>query len=153
MIHHALSGKAAAGVRRRQNVRDWLYVLDHCAALRAVLERGRPGEPTTSAGSPRSATSMSCAASARSSRKLVLVRRDATWTSSGSSRPSRARPALRDGLLEAERRAGLGAAGEFDSGVEENRSLVPRERAMGCDVTSGAYRTWVEVNYAKRGAA
>jgi dTDP-glucose 4,6-dehydratase len=27
-----------------QNVRDWLYVLDHCAALRTVLERGRPGE-------------------------------------------------------------------------------------------------------------
>ena len=25
-------------------MRDWLYVLDHCEALRAVLERGRPGE-------------------------------------------------------------------------------------------------------------
>jgi dTDP-glucose 4,6-dehydratase len=25
-------------------VRDWLFVLDHCAALRAVLARGRPGE-------------------------------------------------------------------------------------------------------------
>ena len=27
-----------------QNVRDWLYVGDHCSALRAVLARGRPGE-------------------------------------------------------------------------------------------------------------
>jgi dTDP-glucose 4,6-dehydratase len=27
-----------------QNVRDWLYVEDHCEALLAVLERGRPGE-------------------------------------------------------------------------------------------------------------
>ncbi len=27
-----------------QNVRDWLYVGDHCSAIREVLERGLPGE-------------------------------------------------------------------------------------------------------------
>ncbi len=44
MIHQALAGKPLPVYGDGQNVRDWLYVMDHCAALRAVLERGRPGE-------------------------------------------------------------------------------------------------------------
>ena len=44
MIHHALAAKPLPVYGDGQNVRDWLYVLDHCAALRAVLARGRPGE-------------------------------------------------------------------------------------------------------------
>ncbi len=44
MIHQALAGKPLPVYGDGQNVRDWLYVLDHCAALHAVLERGRPGE-------------------------------------------------------------------------------------------------------------
>jgi dTDP-glucose 4,6-dehydratase len=44
MIHHALAGKPLPVYGDGQNVRDWLYVMDHCGALRAVLERGRPGE-------------------------------------------------------------------------------------------------------------
>ena len=44
MIHQALAGKPLPVYGDGRNVRDWLFVLDHCAALRAVLERGRPGE-------------------------------------------------------------------------------------------------------------
>ncbi|HJS77992.1 MAG TPA: dTDP-glucose 4,6-dehydratase [Burkholderiales bacterium] len=44
MIHHALAGKPLPVYGDGQNVRDWLFVLDHCSALRAVLARGRPGE-------------------------------------------------------------------------------------------------------------
>jgi dTDP-glucose 4,6-dehydratase len=44
MIHRALEGKPLPVYGDGQNVRDWLYVMDHCEALRAVLERGRPGE-------------------------------------------------------------------------------------------------------------
>ena len=44
MIHHALAGKPLPVYGDGLNVRDWLYVIDHCAALLAVLERGRPGE-------------------------------------------------------------------------------------------------------------
>jgi dTDP-glucose 4,6-dehydratase len=44
MIHQALAGKPLPVYGDGQNVRDWLFVLDHCAALRTVLERGRPGE-------------------------------------------------------------------------------------------------------------
>ena len=44
MISHALAGKPLPVYGDGQNVRDWLYVLDHCAAIRLVLERGRAGE-------------------------------------------------------------------------------------------------------------
>ena len=44
MIHNALAGKALPIYGDGLNIRDWLYVGDHCAAIRAVLECGRPGE-------------------------------------------------------------------------------------------------------------
>jgi len=44
MIVNALAGKSLPVYGDGQNVRDWLYVGDHCAALKAVLARGRPGE-------------------------------------------------------------------------------------------------------------
>jgi dTDP-glucose 4,6-dehydratase len=44
MISHALAGKALPVYGDGQNVRDWLYVGDHCAAIRRVLEKGTAGE-------------------------------------------------------------------------------------------------------------
>ena len=44
VIGSALAGKPLPVYGDGKNVRDWLYVLDHCEALRLVLERGRPGE-------------------------------------------------------------------------------------------------------------
>jgi dTDP-glucose 4,6-dehydratase len=44
MIVNALVGKPLPVYGDGQNVRDWLYVGDHCAAIRRVLERGRTGE-------------------------------------------------------------------------------------------------------------
>lgn len=44
MIHNATSGKPLPVYGDGQNVRDWLYVADHCDAILAVLERGRTGE-------------------------------------------------------------------------------------------------------------
>ncbi len=44
MIHNALAGKALPVYGDGLNVRDWLYVDDHCEAIREVLARGRPGE-------------------------------------------------------------------------------------------------------------
>lgn len=43
-IHHALRGLALPIYGDGRQRRDWLYVLDHCTAIRAVLERGNPGE-------------------------------------------------------------------------------------------------------------
>jgi dTDP-glucose 4,6-dehydratase len=44
MIASALAGKPLPVYGDGLNVRDWLYVLDHCDAIRAVLEKGRAGE-------------------------------------------------------------------------------------------------------------
>ena len=44
MIVNALAGKPLPVYGDGQNIRDWLYVGDHCSAIRAVLARGRPGE-------------------------------------------------------------------------------------------------------------
>src|SRR5438093_11757905 len=44
MIRNALAGKPLPVCGDGRNVRDWLYVSDHCDALRVVLARGRPGE-------------------------------------------------------------------------------------------------------------
>ena len=44
MIVNALAGKPLPIYGDGQQVRDWLYVADHCCAIRAVLSQGRPGE-------------------------------------------------------------------------------------------------------------
>jgi dTDP-glucose 4,6-dehydratase len=44
MLYNGLAGKPLPVYGDGGNVRDWLYVGDHCAAIRTVLERGRPGE-------------------------------------------------------------------------------------------------------------
>jgi dTDP-glucose 4,6-dehydratase len=44
MIQHALMGKALPILGTGQNIRDWLYVSDHCAAIRHVLNAGQLGE-------------------------------------------------------------------------------------------------------------
>lgn len=44
MILNALEGRPLPVYGDGLNVRDWLYVSDHCAGIRAALERGRPGE-------------------------------------------------------------------------------------------------------------
>ena len=44
MVHNAVNGKPLPIYGDGQNVRDWLYVADHCDAIFEVLERGRTGE-------------------------------------------------------------------------------------------------------------
>jgi dTDP-glucose 4,6-dehydratase len=43
-IANAIEGRPLPVYGDGRQVRDWLFVLDHCAAIRAVLERGAPGE-------------------------------------------------------------------------------------------------------------
>jgi dTDP-glucose 4,6-dehydratase len=50
MIVNAVAGKPLPVYGDGRNVRDWLYVGDHCAAIEAVLARGRPGETYTVGG-------------------------------------------------------------------------------------------------------
>jgi dTDP-glucose 4,6-dehydratase len=67
MIVNALAGKPLPIYGDGMQVRDWLYVGDHCSAIRAVLAGGRVGESTTSAAGTRSPTATSCTPCARCS--------------------------------------------------------------------------------------
>ena len=51
VIHNALSGKPLPIYGDGSNVRDWLFVEDHCEAICRVLESGRPGETYNIGGS------------------------------------------------------------------------------------------------------
>jgi dTDP-glucose 4,6-dehydratase len=44
IISNALQGKSLPIYGDGSNIRDWLYVIDHCEALRVVLKNGKPGE-------------------------------------------------------------------------------------------------------------
>jgi dTDP-glucose 4,6-dehydratase len=59
MIVNALAGKNLPVYGDGMQVRDWLYVRDHCSAIRRVLEAGRWAKPTTSAAGTKSPTSTS----------------------------------------------------------------------------------------------
>jgi dTDP-glucose 4,6-dehydratase len=54
MILNALEGKPLPVYGDGQNVRDWLFVEDHCSAIRTVLERGRVGETYNIGGNSES---------------------------------------------------------------------------------------------------
>ena len=65
MIVNALAGKPLPVYGDGMQVRDWLYVKDHCSAIRHVLEAGRLVKPTTWAAGMKSPTSKSFTPSAR----------------------------------------------------------------------------------------
>ena len=134
--------QAAAGLRRRRNVRDWLYVDDHCAAIRAVLARGRPGE-TYNIGGNAERTNLevvhTICAIARDELRPGARLRVADHVREGPARP---RPPLRD---RRRRRSAASSAGSrretFATGLAQDRALVPRQPRVGRRAcTSGEYQ-------------
>jgi len=67
MILNALDGRALPFTAMATNVRDWLYVGDHCAGIREVLARDASARLTTSVARTSCAISRSCGLSVRSS--------------------------------------------------------------------------------------
>ncbi len=154
IIHNALAGKPLPVYGDGSNVRDWLYVGDHCAAIRAVLERGRAGEVYNIGGGaemknidvvhavcaildaarPRSAGSYAA--------QITFVK----------DRPGHDR---RYAIDAAKIRAELGwmPAESFESGLQKTVHWYLEHQAWVRDVASGGYRTWVDRNYASRGTA
>jgi len=154
VVHHALAGKSLPVYGDGQNVRDWVYVLDHCAALRTVLERGRPGE-TYNIGGDCEIPNIQVV------RKICALLDEAKPRAKGhyadlitfvADRPGHDRRyAIDCSKLRAE--LGWTPQDTFDSGLQKTVRWYLEHEQWVADVTSGAYRTWVDVNYAKRGAA
>ncbi|GIW56355.1 MAG: hypothetical protein KatS3mg082_2759 [Nitrospiraceae bacterium] len=129
----ALTGEPLPVYGDGSNVRDWLYVEDHCAAIRAVLARGRVGETYNVGGDAE-----------RRNLEVVHALCDAIDQrrprSDGQSRRVQIRfvkdrpghdKALCHRRLQAQARTRLGTHGELRGGAFPYRRLVPRQRGLG----------------------
>lgn len=149
MIANALQGKALPVYGDGQQVRDWLYVLDHCKALQVVLEKGRVGETyNVGGGNQRSnleVVTTLCAlldemvpeSAFRPHKQLVKYVTD---------RPGHDRRYAIDARkLEGE--LGWKAQESFETGLRKTVEWYLANGAWVEGVTSGAYQQWVSDNY------
>ncbi len=151
VIHNALAGKKLPVYGDGANVRDWLYVLDHCDAVRLVLERGKPGEIYNIGG-------------AAEKKNLDVVRtlcalldearpraqgRYADLIEFVADRPGHDRRYAMDAGKLA-RELGWRPKESFETGLAKTVRWYLDNRAWVEEVTSGAYRGWIEQNYGNR---
>ncbi len=153
MILNALEGKPLPIYGDGKNVRDWLFVEDHCTAIRRVLENGRPGETYNVGGNSERANidvvtticdlvdEMRPQAGAAPRRKLITYVQD---------RPGHDRRyAIDAGKIT--RELGWKPAEEFESGLRKTVRWYLENDEWVNNVRTGAYREWLTKNYAERG--
>ncbi|MCG7402279.1 MULTISPECIES: dTDP-glucose 4,6-dehydratase [Caballeronia] len=151
MIANALAGKPLPVYGDGQNVRDWLYVGDHCAAIREVLARGVIGE-TYNIGGWNEKKNLDvvhtvCDLLDRQRPKPGGSYRDQiTYV---KDRPGHDRRYAID-ARKLERALGWKPAETFETGLAKTvRWYLDNQRWVDA-VASGEYRKWVETNYARR---
>ncbi|MDE1949631.1 MAG: dTDP-glucose 4,6-dehydratase [Burkholderiales bacterium] len=153
MIVNALAGKPLPIYGDGMQVRDWLYVGDHCSAIREVLERGRVGETYNVGGwnemPNREIVSQVCAlldelrpSPAGPYARLVTHVKD---------RPGHDRRYAID-ARKIERELGWRPAETFASGIRKTVQWYLDHADWVAAVQSGSYRDWVARNYDKRSA-
>ena len=152
-ISNALEGKPLPVYGDGRQVRDWLYVSDHCEAIRTVLARGRPGETYNIGGNAErrniEVVNGICEAlqrlAPRTGGYLGLIKFVA-------DRPGHDR---RYAMDIAKIRAELGWVPRetFASGLARTVAWYLEHRDWVAQVKSGEYRKWIETNYAMRSPA
>jgi len=149
MIHNALAGKPLPVYGDGQNVRDWLYVLDHCRAIDRVLAAGTPGQ-TYNIGGHNEVKNLDVVhtlcnlldelrprADGRSYREQITFVAD---------RPGHDRRyAIDAGKIE--RELGWTPQETFASGLRQTVQWYMDHAEWVLHVTSGAYRQWVDRQY------
>lgn len=154
MIVNALAGKPLPIYGDGLNVRDWLYVGDHCSAIREVLARGRLGETYNVGGWNEMANieivTTLCAL-------LDELRPDAAGSYSRlityvTDRPGHDRRYAID-ARKIERELGWRPAETFHTGIRKTVQWYLDNPGWIANVQSGAYRDWVARNYAGREAS
>jgi dTDP-glucose 4,6-dehydratase len=151
MIVNALAGKPLPVYGDGQQIRDWLYVTDHCSAIRAVLARGRLGETYNIGGWNEKANidivRTICALldelrpdPAGSYARLITYVKD---------RPGHDRRYAID-ARKIERELGWRPAETFETGIRKTVAWYLANGDWVSRVQSGAYRDWVEKNYEAR---
>ncbi len=155
MINNALAGKPLPVYGDGRQVRDWLFVLDHCRAIETVLEKGRIKETYNIGGGNQQANidvvHMLCDlldelvpdSPHKPHRQLIRFVQD---------RPGHDRRyAIDPRKLQLE--LGWHAQETFATGLRKTVQWYLGNKAWMEDVTSGAYQNWVHANYGDRGEA
>ncbi|MEZ5659116.1 MAG: dTDP-glucose 4,6-dehydratase [Burkholderiaceae bacterium] len=152
MILNALAGKALPVYGDGQNVRDWLYVGDHCSGIERVLERGRLGE-TYNIGGNNEMKNLevvhTICAILDEQRPKADGGRYADQIKFVTDRPGHDR---RYAIDAARMRGELdwSPAESFETGIRKTVRWYLENPEWIEHVQSGAYRNWLETNYAHR---
>ena len=149
-ILNALNGKPLPIYGDGKQVRDWLYVKDHCAAIRRVLEAGVPGE-TYNVGGWNEKANIDVVHTICAILDELKPRADgqsyAAQVTFVADRPGHDRRyAIDAGKIE--RDLGWKPAETFDSGIRKTVAWYLEQSAWVNNVTSGAYREWISKQYA-----
>jgi dTDP-glucose 4,6-dehydratase len=154
MIVNALAGKPLPVYGDGMQVRDWLYVKDHCSAIRRVLEAGRLGEVYNVGGwneKPNIEIVKTVCALLDELRPRADGKPYAEQISYVTDRPGHDRRYAIDARkLEAE--LGWKPAETFDTGIRKTVEWYLANPDWVSHVQSGAYRDWVNQNYTGRQA-
>jgi len=154
VILNALADKPLPIYGDGQNVRDWIYVGDHCAAVRQVLERGRVGETYNIGGNSERTNIDVVRAICRILDELRPHRRGQAYQSlitHVSDRPGHDRRyAIDSSKIGAE--LGWKPAETFESGLRMTVHWYLQNGDWVAGVSSGEYRRWLDKNYARREA-
>ena len=152
MIVNALAGKARPVYGDGQQIRDWLYVKDHCSAIRRVLEKGRLGEVYNVGGWNEKAnldivhTVCALLDELRPRTDGKSYREQITFV---ADRPGHDRRYAID-ARKIERELGWKPAETFETGIRKTVRWYLDNQDWVNNVQSGSYRQWVEKNYAGR---
>ena len=149
MIVNALAGKPLPVYGDGQQVRDWLYVSDHCSAIRRVLEAGRVGE-TYNVGGWNEQTNLSIVHTICDLLDELQPRADGQsyrrQIAHVADRPGHDRRYAID-ARKIERELGWRPAETFDTGIRKTVQWYLAHQDWVQGVQSGAYRDWVAAQY------
>jgi dTDP-glucose 4,6-dehydratase len=147
MIVNALGGKPLPVYGDGQNVRDWLYVGDHCNAIRAVLARGRPGETYNVGGNAE----MKNIDVVRTLCRLVATRRPGLdcerLVTFVTDRPGHDRRYAID-ATKIRRELGWSPAHTFEAGMARTVDWYLANGEWLESVHTAEYRQWMDLQYA-----
>jgi dTDP-glucose 4,6-dehydratase len=152
VILNALAGKRLPVYGDGMQVRDWLYVKDHCSAVRAVLQKGRPGE-TYNVGGKSEKTNLDLVRALCSILDELRPAQDGRpyeyLISHVGDRPGHDRRyAIDSRKIRSE--IGWTPVETFGSGMRKTVAWYLDNPGWTAEVTSGEYRKWVEKNYSRR---
>jgi dTDP-glucose 4,6-dehydratase len=150
MIVNALAGKPLPVYGDGLQVRDWLYVKDHCSAIRRVLEAGRVGEIYNVGGwneKPNIEIVHTVCALLDELRPKADGTSYQTQISYVQDRPGHDRRYAID-ASKIERELGWKPSETFDTGIRKTVQWYLAHPDWVAHVQSGAYREWVQTQYA-----